>query len=126
MANKTFRDLHNKVVDFSNPDGCGPFKRTLAFQVGFGGARLLLSFRPGIAAICHPVCHCVLCHPCPLQAVNALITQRDKYPADFNPNEHKFDYMSEFSGKDKVIKAWLNNSGGVGSDGDEDGASDSL
>lgn len=45
-----------------------------------------------------------------LQAMNALSTQRANYPDSFNRDEHNFDYMSEFSGKDELIKAWLSDS----------------
>lgn len=34
MGDRTFGELHNIEMDFSDPSGVGPFKRALAFQVG--------------------------------------------------------------------------------------------
>ena len=41
--------------------------------------------------------------------MNALSSYKDRYPDTFNPDEHNFDYMSDFDGKDDFIKAWLSN-----------------
>jgi hypothetical protein len=52
-----------------------------------------------------------------MQAMNAIETQRMRgnLPKRFNPDKYNFDYMSEFDGKDELVKAWLMGSDTVGS-----------
>ena len=42
MGGVTFGKLHGKEVTFANPDGMGPFKRALAFQVGNSSSSIII------------------------------------------------------------------------------------
>jgi hypothetical protein len=41
--------------------------------------------------------------------MRALEGNRKRYPPGFKPEDYSFDYMSEFNGKEGLVKMWQRN-----------------